>query len=232
MPRSPPPTKPSGWRVAGGLDRGLLAEVGRGNGVVTPQMEAFIVNRGQLAAGPASCRRRSPRLRAWHSKDLVAALASARALRVVLPVDRTRGRDHRASLSQPRPLTGAVMTQYDRSKGHAKFEEVYGGELRRAATGRDFTVHRLHAGDPLRRAVAGPDALDPRRVACWSSACWRRRARRARWRSSCAAPSSAANSRRGSCRRWRRSLRSTSAIHAAHGSSRSATTSAARRCAA
>src|SRR3546814_2547358 len=35
---------------AGGLDPTLLIDIGRANGVVTPQMEAFFGNREQLAA--------------------------------------------------------------------------------------------------------------------------------------------------------------------------------------
>jgi 3-hydroxyisobutyrate dehydrogenase-like beta-hydroxyacid dehydrogenase len=70
--------------VAGGLDRGLLAEVGRSNGVMTPQMEAFLANRAQLAAA-GKLRQAFAPFAGLARKDLVAALSSARELRVVLP---------------------------------------------------------------------------------------------------------------------------------------------------
>lgn len=71
----------------GGLDPAVLAEVGRSNGVVTAQMEAFMANRGRLAAAgkPALCQVFAP-FAALASKDLAAALASARELQRPLPV--------------------------------------------------------------------------------------------------------------------------------------------------
>jgi len=71
---------------AGGLDPALLADVGRGNGVVTAQMEAFIANRAKLgAAGPQLLQQVFAPFGALAVKDLAAALASARELRVQLP---------------------------------------------------------------------------------------------------------------------------------------------------
>ena len=71
---------------AGGLDPQLLIEVGRANGVVTPQMEAFLGNRDKLAAAGAETMRRAfGPFAALGRKDLAAALASARALGVELP---------------------------------------------------------------------------------------------------------------------------------------------------
>ncbi len=71
---------------AGGLDVGLLAEVGRANGVVTPQMEAFLNNRARLAAaGPAVLAQVFGPFALLARKDLDAALASARDLEVLLP---------------------------------------------------------------------------------------------------------------------------------------------------
>ena len=70
--------------AAGGLDRGLLAEVGRSNGVMTPQMEAFLKNRSQLAAAGRLRQAFAP-FAGLARKDLAAALASARELRQVLP---------------------------------------------------------------------------------------------------------------------------------------------------
>ena len=70
---------------AGGLDPALLAEVGRSNGVVTAQMEAFMRNRGQLANTQALHRVFTP-FAALAGKDLAAALASARELQLQLPV--------------------------------------------------------------------------------------------------------------------------------------------------
>jgi 3-hydroxyisobutyrate dehydrogenase len=69
---------------AGGLDRGLLAEVGRSNGVMTPQMEAFLANRSLLAAG-GKLRQAFAPFAGLARKDLEAALTSARELRLTLP---------------------------------------------------------------------------------------------------------------------------------------------------
>jgi 3-hydroxyisobutyrate dehydrogenase-like beta-hydroxyacid dehydrogenase len=72
---------------AGGLDPKLLAEVGQGNGVVTPQMEAFMANRNRLAAAGADTLRQAfTPFASLASKDLAAALGSARALQQALPV--------------------------------------------------------------------------------------------------------------------------------------------------
>jgi 3-hydroxyisobutyrate dehydrogenase len=72
---------------AGGLDPALLAEVGRSNGVVTAQMEAFMTNRGKLAnAGTQVLHRVFAPFAALAGKDLAAALASARELQQQLPV--------------------------------------------------------------------------------------------------------------------------------------------------
>ncbi|HZR35600.1 MAG TPA: NAD(P)-dependent oxidoreductase [Nevskia sp.] len=71
---------------AAGLDPALLAEVGRANGVVTPQMEAFIGNRSQLAAaGPETLHKAFGPFGALGRKDLLAALASAEQLGLKLP---------------------------------------------------------------------------------------------------------------------------------------------------
>lgn len=71
---------------AGGLDPQLLIDVGRANGVVTPQMEAFLGNRDKLAAaGPETMRKAFGPFAALAGKDLAAALDSARALGVALP---------------------------------------------------------------------------------------------------------------------------------------------------
>jgi 3-hydroxyisobutyrate dehydrogenase-like beta-hydroxyacid dehydrogenase len=69
---------------AGGLDRALLAEVGRSNGVMTPQMEAFLANRSQLAAAGRLRQAFAP-FAALARKDLAAALTSARELNLALP---------------------------------------------------------------------------------------------------------------------------------------------------
>jgi 3-hydroxyisobutyrate dehydrogenase len=72
---------------AGGLDPALLAEVGRSNGVVTAQMEAFLTNRGKLAhAGTQALHRGFAPFAALAEKDLAAALASARELQLPLPL--------------------------------------------------------------------------------------------------------------------------------------------------
>jgi 3-hydroxyisobutyrate dehydrogenase len=71
---------------AGGLDPALLDEVGRGNGVVTAQMEAFIAARAQLQTrGAAALAQGFGPFAALGAKDLAAALASARELNVALP---------------------------------------------------------------------------------------------------------------------------------------------------
>jgi 3-hydroxyisobutyrate dehydrogenase len=72
---------------AGGLDPALLAEVGRSNGVVTAQMQAFLTNRGTLAlAGTQALQRGFAPFAALADKDLAAALASARELQLPLPL--------------------------------------------------------------------------------------------------------------------------------------------------
>jgi len=77
---------------AGGLDVALLTEVGRSNGVVTPQMEAFAGNRAKLAtAGPQALERAFGPFAALAEKDLAAALASARELGVSLPATERLG---------------------------------------------------------------------------------------------------------------------------------------------
>ncbi len=71
---------------AGGLDPALVLEVGRSNGVVTAQMEAFLGNRAKLiAAGPQVLQQMFAPFAALAQKDLAAALASARALGLELP---------------------------------------------------------------------------------------------------------------------------------------------------
>jgi 3-hydroxyisobutyrate dehydrogenase len=69
---------------AGHLDEALLLEVGRSNGVVTPQMEAFLRNRRQLGSAGTLARAFAP-FAALARKDLAAALESARELGVALP---------------------------------------------------------------------------------------------------------------------------------------------------
>jgi 3-hydroxyisobutyrate dehydrogenase-like beta-hydroxyacid dehydrogenase len=69
---------------AGQLSESLLLEVGRSNGVVTPQMEAFLRNRHQLLASGALQSAFAP-FAALARKDLAAALDSARELGVSLP---------------------------------------------------------------------------------------------------------------------------------------------------
>src|SRR3546814_1965806 len=77
------------------LDPTLLIDVGRANGVVTPQMEAFFGNREQLAAaGVDTLRKAFAPFAALGRKDLAAALASARALGVELPATGEIGRAH------------------------------------------------------------------------------------------------------------------------------------------
>jgi 3-hydroxyisobutyrate dehydrogenase len=71
---------------AGGLDPALLAEVGRSNGVVTAQMEAFMTNRAKLtSAGKQALQQVFAPFAALAGKDLAAALASARELQLQLP---------------------------------------------------------------------------------------------------------------------------------------------------
>jgi len=72
---------------SGGLDPALLLEVGRANGVVTPQMEAFIGNRGKLAGqGAEALRKAFAPFAALGRKDLDAALTSAEKLGLQLPL--------------------------------------------------------------------------------------------------------------------------------------------------
>jgi len=74
---------------ASGLDPQMLVEVGRGNGVVTPQMEAFLGNRQKLAAsGEEGLRKAFAPFAALAKKDLAAALRSAEALDLALPTTR------------------------------------------------------------------------------------------------------------------------------------------------
>ena len=71
----------------GGLELQQLIEVGRANGVVTPQMETFIVNRNKLAAtGDSALRAAFAPFAALGRKDLAAAIASAEALDLPLPL--------------------------------------------------------------------------------------------------------------------------------------------------
>jgi 3-hydroxyisobutyrate dehydrogenase len=71
---------------AGGLDPALLVEVGRSNGVMTAQVEAFLANRGKLAAaGPQTLQQAFTPFAALARKDLAAALESARTLQLALP---------------------------------------------------------------------------------------------------------------------------------------------------
>ncbi|HKY91218.1 MAG TPA: NAD(P)-dependent oxidoreductase, partial [Nevskiaceae bacterium] len=71
---------------ASGLDPALLVEVGRANGVVTTQMEQFFVNRSKLAAlGPEQMEQLFGGFGKLATKDLGAAIASARALGVSVP---------------------------------------------------------------------------------------------------------------------------------------------------
>jgi len=76
----------SALAAASGLDAALLIEVGRANGVVTPQMEAFIGNREKLAqAGPEALKKFMGPFGALGRKDLQAALGSAEQLKLSLP---------------------------------------------------------------------------------------------------------------------------------------------------
>jgi 3-hydroxyisobutyrate dehydrogenase len=70
---------------AGGLTLDMLIEVGRSNGVVTPQMEAFIGNRDKVAAmGAETLAKAFAPFGALGRKDLTAALESAGKLGVDL----------------------------------------------------------------------------------------------------------------------------------------------------
>lgn len=71
---------------AAGLSLDVLIEVGVSNGVVTPQMQAFIRNRDQIGAGGAAALQKffGP-FGALGRKDLQAALASAERLGLELP---------------------------------------------------------------------------------------------------------------------------------------------------
>jgi 3-hydroxyisobutyrate dehydrogenase-like beta-hydroxyacid dehydrogenase len=72
---------------AGGLTVEQLIEVGRSNGVVTPQMEAFWTNRERLAAaGPEALEKFFRPFANLGRKDLLAALRSAEELKVALPL--------------------------------------------------------------------------------------------------------------------------------------------------
>ena len=68
------------------LDPKLLREVGRGNGVVTAQMEAFLDNRARIAAAGAEALQHAfGPFAALARKDLNAALTSAAAHGLELP---------------------------------------------------------------------------------------------------------------------------------------------------
>ena len=84
---------------AGGLNAELLTEVGRANGVVTPQMAAFMSNRDKLAARLPALRRAFAPLAALADKDLSAALASARELALSLPATEQVARSSRRYFS-------------------------------------------------------------------------------------------------------------------------------------
>jgi 3-hydroxyisobutyrate dehydrogenase len=74
---------------AAGLSLDVLIEVGKSNGVVTPQMQAFIRNRDEIAAsGDAALQKFFGPFGALGKKDLMAALASATQLGVTLPSTR------------------------------------------------------------------------------------------------------------------------------------------------
>jgi len=71
---------------ASGLSVESLIEVGRTNGVVTSQMEAFLTNRDRAAAsGPEMLRKAFGPFAALARKDLAAALQSAERLKIALP---------------------------------------------------------------------------------------------------------------------------------------------------
>lgn len=71
---------------AGGLTLEMLIEVGRSNGVVTPQMESFMNNREQLSAmGLETLVKAFAPFGALGRKDLAAALGSAKKLGIELP---------------------------------------------------------------------------------------------------------------------------------------------------
>ena len=71
--------------LASGLDPALLVEVGRANGVVTQQMEAFLGGRQKLAAAGRLQTHFKP-FASLGRKDLEAALASAHGLGLELPL--------------------------------------------------------------------------------------------------------------------------------------------------
>jgi 3-hydroxyisobutyrate dehydrogenase-like beta-hydroxyacid dehydrogenase len=72
---------------ASGLALDLLIEVGRSNGVVTPQMQAFVENRSRLsAAGTDVLVKNFGPFAELGKKDLAAALASAAQLNLRLPL--------------------------------------------------------------------------------------------------------------------------------------------------
>jgi 3-hydroxyisobutyrate dehydrogenase len=72
---------------AGGLDAALLVEIGRANGVVTAQMEAFLANRDKLQAqGTEELVRGFSPFAGLAQKDLAAALASGQELALHLPL--------------------------------------------------------------------------------------------------------------------------------------------------
>jgi 3-hydroxyisobutyrate dehydrogenase len=74
---------------AAGLSLDVLIEVGESNGVVTPQMQAFIGNRRKIAAGgEAALKKLFGPFGALGKKDLLATLASADALGLELPATR------------------------------------------------------------------------------------------------------------------------------------------------
>ncbi len=71
---------------AGGLSIDMLFEVGRSNGVVTPQMEAFIGNRARAASlGPEGFAKAFGPFGTLGKKDLTAALRSGEKLGLTLP---------------------------------------------------------------------------------------------------------------------------------------------------
>lgn len=74
---------------ASGLSLEVLIEVGVSNGVITPQMRAFIGNRDHFcAAGPAALKEFFAPFGALGRKDLLAALGSAEKLGISLPATR------------------------------------------------------------------------------------------------------------------------------------------------
>lgn len=94
---------------AAGLDPALLLEVGRANGVVTPQMEAFVGNRAKAAAaGPAALRRAFAPFGALAAKDLAAALDSAAQLDLPLPLTERVAQVVEAVFAGPAPAAAAI----------------------------------------------------------------------------------------------------------------------------